>query len=254
MYKISDYPQIQNNFFLGGRNTGASRKLVGDVNVVTVFLKRRPTDWSGSVKTLYYSTINNALNLLMKEATKYGVSLNLKPLYLETTVPADVDSHKGYDIVKDYFHRSTMEELQSYYESNMGVDEVPIILAFEGEDISFAFKDNANLNYKSQELSVIFFNRNDDLTYKKHTIAHELLHQFGAIDYYYPKSVTDVAKKYLHNSIMGIGSHVVDDFTAYLIGWKDTISAGTYWFLKETMWMNGQRYAEEVRNEWKRRT
>ena len=49
---------------------------------------------------------------------------------------------------------------------------------------------------------------------------------------------------------MGIGKPVVDDFTAYIIGWKDTISANTYWFLKETMWMNDKEFQKALDDAW----
>jgi hypothetical protein len=191
-------------------------------------------------------------SFLESEARRYGAYLKINDLYLETEVPYNANPHSGFSLVKDYFHSSDMESLQEYYEARMNVNEVPIILAFNESGRSFAFKKNLNDRYNTQETSVVFFENDEGPEYYKKTIVHELLHQFGAIDYYYPKAVTETAKKYLYNSIMGIGQPVVDDFTAYLIGWKDTISANTYWFLKETMWMNAERYEEELRKEWAR--
>ena len=42
----------------------------------------------------------------------------------------------------------------------------------------------------------------------------------------------------------------IDDLTAYLIGWKDTISGDSYQFLKDTMWMNKREYYKAVDEEW----
>ncbi len=251
MYKISDYPHLQNNFFLGGRGAGASKKFVGDVNILTVFLKRELSDWSENTKTKYYAAVNKAADFLMSEAAKYGAYLNIHCFHLETAVPKDANPKAGYALVKNYFHRESINEIQTYYEKSMGVDEVPIILAFNGPGRSFAYKENSNDMYTAQELSVIFFENNDNIESKKISIAHELLHQFGAIDYYFPKELKTIAEKYIGNSIMGVGQPWVDDLTAYLIGWKDTISANSYWFLKETMWMDEKRMEEEKRKAWK---
>lgn len=250
MYKIKDYPQIQNNFYLTSRNVGASKKLLGKVNIVTVFLKRSASCWSSSIKNKYFSAIDKASDFLMKEAKRYGVSLNIAIYNLETNVPATADPLDGYDIVKDYFHRDTVEELQDYYEEKMGVDEVPIILAFNESGRSFAYRQKFKDKYEVQELSILFYHDKTNHAQAWKTIAHELLHQFGASDYYFPQEVEKIAKKYFTDSIMGIGKPVVDDFTAYIIGWKDTISANTYWFLKETMWMNEKEFKKALDDAW----
>ena len=65
-------------------------------------------------------------------------------------------------------------------------------------------------------------------------LTHELFHQFGAIDLYNQEGVEKVALKYFPNSDMLTVSHVIDDLTAYLVGWTDTLSAKAQKFLKET--------------------
>ncbi|MBR2377239.1 MAG: hypothetical protein IKA85_05645 [Clostridia bacterium] len=217
---------------------------------MTVFLKRSASCWSSSIKNKYFSAIDKASDFLMKEAKRYGVSLNIAIYNLETNVPATADPLDGYDIVKDYFHRDTVEELQDYYEEKMGVDEVPIILAFNESGRSFAYRQKFKDKYEVQELSILFYHDKTNHAQAWKTIAHELLHQFGASDYYFPQEVEKIAKKYFTDSIMGIGKPVVDDFTAYIIGWKDTISANTYWFLKETMWMNEKEFKKALDDAW----
>jgi hypothetical protein len=53
MYRVEDYPQIKNNFFLGSKNAGASKKLLGEVNIVTVFMKRPQSPWSSRLLQRY---------------------------------------------------------------------------------------------------------------------------------------------------------------------------------------------------------
>lgn len=252
MYKISDYPSIAGNFFLGGRAEGASQRLIGNVNILTVFLRREGSDWSEEAKNKYYDSISKAADFLMSEAKRYGATLHIRRIHLEKDVPADADPKDGYALVKDYFHKESVNEVQDHYRRSLGADEVPIILAFNTRGRSFAFKKNANEKHGAQEISVIFFENGDSPERKKTDIAHELLHQFGAVDYYFPEEVKETAKKYIGNSIMGIGSPVVDDLTAYLVGWKDTVCANSYWFLKETMWLNEDLLAKEKRKQWQK--
>jgi len=250
MYKISDYPEIQNNFFLKGRNVGASKKLVGTVNLLTVFLKRGASDWQQEAKTRYYSAVSDAADWIMREAKRYGADLTLRCFHLETAVPSDASPKDGFSLVKGYFGRETMEEVQNHYQSSMKVDEVPVILAFNEAGRSFAFKKNTAQGYRTDEISVVFLEDSTDHDTAVTTIAHELLHQFGAVDYYFPKEVKQVAERYLAHSVMGVGYRTVDDLTAYLVGWKDTISANSYWFLKETVWMDELTYREAKQKQW----
>ena len=98
----------------------------------------------------------------------------------------------------------------------------------------------------------MFFEGNEEPEEGQGTIAHELLHQFGAIDFYFPREIEAIAKKYIGDSIMCNSSvDTVDDLTAYLVGWKDTVSENSYLFLKETMWMSAERFKEAKKSEWK---
>ncbi len=250
MYKISDYPQIQGNFFLSGRNAGASKKLLGNVDLLTVLLKRSRDDWSAQTQNGYYAAVKEAAELIMKEAARYGASLRIRSFHLETTVSPTASPKDGCALVKDYFHKDTVAELQEHYKKTMKADAIPVILAFNEAGRSFAFKKNTAESFDTQEISVLFFKDGGDPTDTRHTIAHELLHQFGAIDYYFPEEVKRTAQKYIGDSIMGIGKPVVDDLTAYLIGWKDTVSANSYWFLKETMWVNAEKFNEAKTKQW----
>ncbi len=248
MYKISDYPQIEGNFYLAGRGVGACRALVGTVDLLTVFLKRSPDDWSATAKERYFAAVSQAADLLMREAKRYGAPLTVRRLHLETTVPETAKPTDGYALVKDFFHAETVDALKERYKSKTGASETPILLALRGKGRSFAYKKNSVEHHSTQEISVLFFEESVDTARASRVIAHELLHQFGAVDYYFPQRVKETAEKYIVDSIMGVGKPIVDDLTAYLIGWKDTVSASSYWFLKHTMWMDAAQH-EDAKNK-----
>ncbi len=251
MYSISDFPEIKNNFYLGSRNAGPSKKFCGKVAIITVFAKQKPDDWLPSEKKKYFSEMNKSTALLMKEAKRYGAYLEIKKYEAEISLPANANPSRGFQLIKEEFCRSTMNELQYHYEKEFGVNEAVFILAFNRNARSFAHESSTPYS-NTDEISIIFF----DPSVRKecaHTISHEVLHQFGAQDYYYPEMVTQAAKYCFKQSIMGLGGDVVDDLTAYLIGWKNTISEMSYTFLKSTMWMTVEKYNKALEAEWKKK-
>lgn len=251
MYHLENYPELKRNFFLEGRDIGASRKLSGKVALLTVFLKRDPEDWSEKRKNGFFNAINNSEDFLKREAQRYGASLELSGYYFEVDVPADANPMRGFDLIKDYFSYPDMESLQRAYEEMLHVDEAAFLLLFDSGGRSFAVKQDKCDRYASQELSVIFFVRSDEeeLSF---AITHELLHQFGAVDFYFPKQVRQTAEKYLPDSVMCSRCNTVDDLTAYLVGWKNTVSSDALWFLRDTMWITPKVYSDLLSEEWKK--
>ena len=61
---------------------------------------------------------------------------------------------------------------------------------------------------------------------------HELYHLFGARDYYLPSIVNTLAEHYFYNSIMLSTNGWADEFTAYLLGWKKTVTQKVLDFLE----------------------
>lgn len=249
MYRVEDYPQIRNNYLLTGRNVGASRKLRGDVGVIVCYMKRSPADFPETAVSQFRDAMYDAFNWLEQEAKKRGVPLNIKSYRFDVDIPKNADPQRVFGLIRDFLSQQTMEATQNHYERTLNLDEAPFILAFDEDGRSFAANQNEGHPYRVDEYSAIF--RWGEKYYWT-TIAHELLHQFGAVDYYYPDSVKERALQYFGDSVMGIGRTELDDLTAYLIGWKDTISAETYWFLRDTMWITRESYEAAITAAWKK--
>lgn len=252
MYRVEDYPQIRDNFFLKSRNIGASRKLKGDIEIIVCFMKKRPTDFTDSSKAQFTKGLYTACNWLKSEAESYGAKLTFKYRFYVIDTPIDANPSCGYELIREFFNGQgiSMDQLQNRYENMSGSDESPFILVFDEISRSFAHKQPAQHIIKHED-SIIYKNSNNQFHWS--TIAHELLHQFGAIDYYYPQEVVDYAKRYIKNSIMGVGAqNALDDLSAYLVGIKDTISAASYHFLSETMWIDYELYNKHIQEEWKK--
>lgn len=250
MYKIEDYPLIKENYYLGSKSKGASKKLCGNVSIISCFMKRSNNEFSEVTLNQYFLEMHKAIEFLHKEAQRYGVKLNIKGYHLNIETHINADPRNGYELLKSTMHLNSMEEIQKHYENYWCVDEAPFLLIFDENNRSFSWDENSNDGYECVNEISIIYKKNDLFNWK--VIVHELLHQFGGQDLYYPKEVVNIAKRFLGKSIMGNNlDEEIDDFTAHMIGWKDTISAGTYHFLKNTMWINKKSQMEAIKEAWK---
>lgn len=250
MFSIESYPELKSNFFLAGRDAGASRRLRGKVALLAVFLKRRPEDWPEARKQAFFRAINESQSFLKSEAGKYHVPLETTGYHFEVDVPADAEPKDGFRLIKDYFQAEDMESLQKSYEKMLHVDEAVFLLLFDFDGRSFAMKQDKCDPNPRQELSVVFF-VGDDEEELSFAITHELLHQFGAVDFYFPRRVKEAAAQYLPDNVMRSRCYVVDDLTAYLVGWREKLSPYVLCFLRDTMWITPDLYNQMLSDEWK---
>ncbi len=250
MYSIINHNDVENSFFLSGRNVGASRKLRGNIATISCLIKNDANDFSEETQYKYFCASNQAHRWLEEQAKKYNVSLKIQGYHFKIDAPKDMNEDFSWEILKDFFNRDTMESLQEKYEFELNFDETPFLAVFDQHSRSFAWMQRKAYPYHVNELSTI--SRYHD-NYYWQTIAHELLHQFGAVDLYYPDRIQQYADRYLGDSIMGDSQREMDDLTAYLIGWTDTISNNAYTFLKETMWYTKVEYEKALQEAWKQK-
>jgi hypothetical protein len=83
-------------------------------------------------------------------------------------------------------------------------------------------------------------------------LKHELLHLFGATDFYYHDTVEQAADRYLGDSIMASADAFapVDDMTAYLIGWTEEIDATAALILEKTKHLTRDYMFAAARKEY----
>lgn len=78
MYKIENLPDIQKNYYLSARDTGPSRKLCGDIAIITFYLKKSSRDFSQETKEQCYSAMRTAVRWLEEKAQEHGTYLGIK--------------------------------------------------------------------------------------------------------------------------------------------------------------------------------
>ncbi len=238
---------VKDHWWLRCRDTGPSRKLLGKVHIYVVFVECKDSHWSEAYKSTYKTGMREAIRRLTEEAASYGVKLELDYAMFDMAVPSTYTGDP-MDYWKIYFCRNSIQELQDHYESKYGYRETPFMFIFNLEGRSYAYCDKNDDGWITNEMSVIY------RPFSAHAIMHELLHQFGARDYYFPEWVAEIARHYFPDSVMLSSSGMkVDDLTAYLVGWQDTISVQSYWLLQRTLGLTWEAYleahaADEVKN------
>ncbi len=176
--------------------------------------------------------------------------MKLSGYHYHVDMPPDTSPRSGYAVIRSFLSISTLKVAQDYFKKKLDVDQVSLLLVYDKHDRSFAIQHKFKNSKAVYKLPVVFQSPN---SYSAYTIAHELLHQFGAVDLYYPQKASECAKFYFRDSIMGIGKRdVVDDFTAYLVGWKDTVSDETWHFLNASTWVTKSIMEDAMRREWKK--
>lgn len=198
--------------------------------------------WSQEDKENTLCQIPNAITILQSQAKHYNANITIRWRYWDNiSVPCEYyDRGEPWHlwIMKNYWNVKSMRELQNGIRIRQRVKEAPVILLFkqpqQGRYQGFSWSAKRPSNWED-EISCVLC----DNGFSSTTFAHEILHQFGAIDYYdiYDnEGISSIADKYLGKDLlMQSGNYGrIDDLTAYIIGWTNYLSNDAKSFLNET--------------------
>ena len=222
---------LMGNVFLGCRGQGDCRSLTGKVLLTVIMVDDSESSWNVLAISDYKKKQAAATAKLQAEAKRYGVSLNIGMHYLRSRIEGTFSIQDFSGWVSKALRGAGLpqeEEVIPMLRRNAGVKEAAIIFAVNRPGRAFAIARNIQ---KAFEYTIVY---GEDADYR-----HELLHLFGAKDFYYPADVKKIAEKYFSDSIMmrTYGDVKVDELTAYLVGWTDKVSDKIQRFLTETSWV-----------------
>lgn len=221
------------HFAMKGRNVGPNKMLLGNAEVVVVLVSTPSHPWTEKKKDELFRVCHSSVRIMNECAKKYRANLNLTWGYVEFTIPYEYDKNLEWYwyIVKNIYRRNSMDEICAAYRRDDHKDESAVVFMFNSWDRSHTYMVSEP-NAWNEEFCVIFC----DAKMHDNYLTHEVLHLFGAIDLYdyHGEGVERVARKYFKNSDMRTVSHQVDDLTAYLVGWTNTLSQKAQAFLNET--------------------
>ena len=194
----------------------------------------KKSEWTDDAREEVLKVSRSSIQIMKDEAARYGVDLDLTYRILDFSVP--VSSYRDgtwyHYILENLYKTGSMDVIQQRYRRSLPADSAPVVFLFNDNDTSHTYIKTSSWYTNDEEYSVIFC----DMEMHDNYLTHEILHQYGAIDYYNRKhiGIQAVAEKYFPDSLMLKISHNIDDLTAFLIGWTDTLSDDARSFLKET--------------------
>ena len=68
MYRIEDYPQIRDSYYVSNRLAGVYPMLRGKVAVITFFVKSSPQDFPEKTVNQYFQELRVAFSMIEKDA------------------------------------------------------------------------------------------------------------------------------------------------------------------------------------------
>ncbi len=237
---------VENHPAFRGFNTGCCGRLVGHMAWVTVFVSDPESHWNAASEMRYKESEEKAIRFLMdsggtaaglhiKERAHYRVSLPFQEKRSEY-------KHTVSEAVLKMGYLSFEDMRASLRQTFFGVEHVAVFFVFNKKDRSFASVSNGHKSILStrrsyvatDEFGVIYAGSR---VYLPFVICHELLHLYGAMDYYYPDTVKREAEKhFLHSIMLDFGGVIhVDEFTKFLVGWNDDLTPDAIDFLKKTI-------------------
>ena len=229
-------------------NLSTCRSLSGNPVVVLIFVDDNESSWTEEeVLTFTEEHVLVGLDYLEKNAKEWGVDLDFTvesystPLSgYEIKCDGVVSSYGSYSeetvwnvfdrVSEDIINKSNWA-LYSYYKSKYPEDDVIFLCCVNKYGRSWANTARSiNDGVREAEHCVVFseyYNYSlDEQGTGAATIMHEILHLFGAEDYYKPDARKALANKTYPKDIMlvtgqNINKSVIGDLTAYSIGWTD---------------------------------
>lgn len=206
-------------------NLGSCRELTGDVAIQVVFVDGDEGAWDEKNMAEYKKAMGQAYDQLTRWGRDYGQEVRISLRYAHTAESMDLDFLDS-DAWAD--HVLNNADLPARGDDSVYMQEcMPIIFLLNEGGRAYACA-NASETYNDY---LICFNNSTVSSF-----SHELLHLYGAVDYYYPLAYQEAAQKCFPQSIMFTTEEhkEFDGLTAYIIGWTDTLDENARAFLADT--------------------
>lgn len=222
---------------------GTCKQLRGDVLVVMFFLDDFESKWTrDDISRFTTNEVMPALRFLERSAEKHGVELSF-------TTDTNYGINYNGEVIRsahesDYVTADTLRQAVKalYYNSDAefiaqmkqvhGVDEVVCFTIFNKDGTAYALNPKRDSEFTFEEHCLLFvrdYHTEDMRAGQMASVtAHEMLHLFGAEDYYTPESRKALAQKHMPNDIMlrtayDLSENEFGETTAFYIGWNDKL-------------------------------
>ena len=236
---------------VGKWRAGSAYTLDGKIYTVSCFVSGPDDQWKPEVKLKMLNKLNEGNKWLSEQAARFKVSLSfdgenfglihdIKLLQIER---GTASGKERVDLVSVVLGKIGYKSALDLYDELIASSkcnnlQVLIFIKGEGTGYSMAYSNEMNKDMYFVEGSVLYEKYWNNQEIAPSSIAHEILHLYGAWDLYKTFQQTqdneDKARKLFPDSIMlrtsyDINDLNVDEVTAWLIGWNNAPKA---WYEK----------------------
>ncbi len=236
-FYIPEGTVLPNDGLLHTRNTGLAKTLRGSICVCTFFVSEK--NWKNDqYHTNYKKNLEIAEKWLTKEAKKYGSIITFENIYPlgDTAITIDKLYKSGIGETDPDQYGTFLKVLKSMgltgkefikkirYET--ACENIVTNFIIDKEGRSYCFLDYVGSDPDYHRDFTWMFKCGWGRPLQWGTIAHEMLHAFGAFDLYerenYRREQSDAAKKYYANEIMltGGNSDINKCYISPITAWK----------------------------------
>lgn len=208
---------------LADKQKASAKALVGSTLIKLIYLDSDLFSWQEKEKAQFKGCLVKAVSFLSEEAKKE----NVKVEFFLSEVSGIGVSHsfaireksKLFNEVLKTMGKGGKEEYAAYKKSLYATGKDNIVHMIAVNDPAHEFESFAQQRTGDElECCVIYNSVSEDRTI--FAITHELLHVYGAQDFYYDCLKEPVKKVYGNNgSVMLQRCNTIDTLTKYLIGW-----------------------------------
>ncbi len=240
-------------------NLGNNKKLEGDITLHCFFVNDDEKEWNTRWADWFVETqIKHAMTFLINEAADYGKTLQFTPKYYLDCETADIETSTEYN--KDHSMKYSGIIDPDSTDGTWSWDVLEKIAVNMGYSGALHFSTSLKQSNGGEHLFLFFVNKvgrsycwqttPQDTQINEHcllfayseytvdtgvksehtslTIAHEMLHTFGAEDFYTPDERNALAEQYYPNDVMlkidpPVRRGDIGELTAFQIGWTDTV-------------------------------
>ncbi|MEW6469851.1 MAG: hypothetical protein AB1458_13065 [Bacteroidota bacterium] len=237
-------------------HAGSAGKPEGKVYTLCCFISGPEQDWSAEGKDSMIALLEEAQDWLSGQAKRYDRSLTFitgfigkdKDIEVGAIESGTASGQESVDWVARVLKNAGYPSGLAVYDSITGLIEsgtmqVLIFAKQSGISYSFPFSNAMDKELYFLEGTLLYEKYSNGYSLASSSIAHEMLHLFGAWDLYHtyaqPKDREDSARKIFPDDIMLRTSYNISELnigklTAWTIGWNSQSEEFYEWFRPET--------------------
>lgn len=227
------------------RKLGSAKTLKGNIYTLVCFISEKGgTAWTAKEKDVQIKKVKNSLKWIEKQAALYNQKVNFskmgtfgkaEDIKFDAIEKGSGSGKESVQWVSETLYKIGYNSTLTFYNQSITdqrCDEVQVLIFAKtnGTSYAIAMVENANEELYFVEGALIYENYSSGANTATSSIAHEILHLYGAIDLYktFKQSEENAQKaaKLYPNSIMRRTSYNieelnVDELNAWLIGWTN---------------------------------